>query len=209
MHRTSQVWWTVASILFASGCGCSRTLNWSARMFVLRLADIDRVRDDVQILGLTSAGYGVFLAVKAPSTFSYLVISLGGLMVLGTNNNSSIVATVFVSVSDRSHGVLCILVSLFGISSVGGRSPSLLTTYSVVLCLLCLTHAAGVIFVYTKKDEALDWISSNSGDSQDVDDVRSFVERKCSPLHRAHFCHHLLILKIGGNIPIIRRNTIC
>jgi len=107
------------------------------------------------LLGGASTGYGIFLAVKAPSVFSYLVIATGALMILN---------------------------AILGYAAVGGHSSCTLTLYSVLTCGLFAAHTAGVVFVFAKKQEAVDWINSHSGNSQQVSDAENFIEEHITVL---------------------------
>jgi len=107
------------------------------------------------LLGIAFAGYGIYLAVKVPSTFSYLVIGVGASMVL---------------------------VALLGYSAVAGQSSCRLTCYSSLLCLLFLVHLGLVIFVFVKPQTAEDWIADKSGSSEDVQNAEDFVKKHITTL---------------------------
>lgn len=107
------------------------------------------------VLGLTFGGYGAYLAAKEPMNFSYLVIGIGGFMVL---------------------------VSLVGFCSVGNRTTNGLGIYSLLLTLAFLGHLLFAIFCLFKKQKVLDWIATHSHDSARVQKIEDFAEKHITAL---------------------------
>lgn len=100
------------------------------------------------LLGLGMAGYGGYLAVKAPSSFSDFLAASGGIM---------------------------FIVAMLGCCSVGGRRSCGLSLYGMLLFLLATSHAALAAVCFFAKQKVLDWVSKHSNDEEKTQKIRDFI----------------------------------